>query len=1773
MSPVAVIGFSGRFPGGADTSEELWSALAAGRDLVGAVPRTRWDAERYFQPQLTAGLGHVTRSGGFIQDVDAFDPVAFGISPREAETMDPAQRLLLEAAWRCWEAAGLRPSDWARRPVGVFVGAFTQDYLLLQLGDRATTVATPHTATGTTQTLLSNRISYCYCLAGPSLTVDTACSSSLVALHLAAASLDRGESEIAFAAGAQLQLTPYHTALESRGGFLSPGGRCRAFDHRADGYVRAEAVGMVLLAPLARAVAENWPIAAVIRATGMNQNGRPIGITQPNEDAQRRLIAAALERAGLTADDIGYVEAHGTGTRAGDRAEIRALGDALGRRRRGGPLLVGSVKTNIGHAEAAAGIAGLIKVMLSLRHRIIPPHLHWEQAPPDIDLPELGLRLPLTCEPWPKAAPFAAINSFGFGGTNAHAVVGPPPARHRIRARRVRRASSSALPFVALLSGPSRDHLPLQARALAAFISGMPAAADLHEVCAGLMHQRDHLAHRLAVVGATRDALAASLDDFARRPVSPEWMQGERPTGAAPVLAFVFAGMGPQWRGMGQGLARAFPAVATVFSQCDSCFRALAGYSVLERVRAAPEAAPLPADLAQPLNLFLQLGLARLLESWGVRADTMVGHSVGEIAAFHLAGALDLDTAIALVFHRSRLQARLAGQGGMLAVRADAATIRPLLDRHGLSVAAVNAPSSVTVAGPRASLDAFAAAAAAASIYVRRLDVDVPYHSAMLAPLEREFRDSVGHLSFSKPAVPLYSTVTGELMEDAAATPFVDYWWRNLREPVAFASAISAMAARGLSIVQELSAHPVLSGYLHELLRDTSAAILPGLTRHGDDAAAAVECLARLYARGADPDWSALIPRPGRKVALPGFAWRRARFWSEAADKRALRLAEADNPLLGYRRPGPGWIWEVDLADRPAWRLADHVVMGRCRIPAAVFIEMLTAARALMAPASPGFITDLRFLGAVTLPEQGEIRLTTVAEARDGMVRIFLGESPVVEARFVTSLSAPSGTSAALPQIAWDRARRMSGAEYYAALKSLGFDYGPAFNRIARIEFDAEHRQAVIDGDLVERLDFPPAVLDGALQSMLAGEVLAHEADARQGRDRLPVAIDGVRLFRPLAAADFPLTATGVQVRRDDRETVGDLVLHASSGELLAELRGITLRAIARPSALVTGRTPADTLFTLAWRPPARARAGKRSRGPREWLVWARPGGAGARFAETLQAAGARVHCADPIQPGGAGWEILSDQTREPPLTVVDLQALDWTDGAASADLTRIAALTRHCAQVGRAARKGTEVWLATRNAQHDRSPVPAQAAVWGIGRTLINAEQGERWRGLVDFSGEGLEQGLAALPALIGSARYETQFRWADGGWLVPALERATVSAAPPLWLRSDATYLVTGAFGAIGGVSVQYLVDRGARNLILLGSAEIPNRASWDAPQPPAARDRIDLVRSLEARGIRAMAAGFDVRQPDGWQALLDRLARSGLPPIRGVVHAAGVAADRAVADATAAEVERAFGAKVIGIGTLLERIDASTLDFFLLHSSVAGLFPAYGQGAYAAANGYLDALARSLQTRGVPARSIAWGPWTVGMAADERLSRLFVKQGLLPIAPEEGYRLLETAFCAPTVPLYCAAIAWREFANAQRRQHWLFKDHIAAAGRLLPTMKPARRERFAGMTETARREAATADLIDFAAQVLRLDPSDLRPHDNLVRLGLDSLMAVELQIMIAADWGSEIAIADLLGRESLQGLAGRIVAATGSLPERGNVERKAKRASHDLPAVERV
>lgn len=1741
MSRIAVLGLSGRFPGGAESPDALWAALDAGHDLVGEVPADRWRADAFHRPSHTTagqpggGLTHPSRQGGFLGDVSGFDAAFFGIAPREADAMDPAQRLLLEETWRCWEDARLPPSRWVERPVGVFVGGFTQDYQLLQLGDSGGAAVSMHTATGVMQTLLSNRISHCFRFTGPSLTVDTACSSSLVALHLAAESLRRGECELALVGAAQLQLAPHYTAIEGMGGFLSPGGRCRAFDHRADGYVRAEAIGMILLAPLDEAVRRGWRCRAEVVATAVNHNGQVPGVTLPDPAAQVRLIGTALERAGLSPDELGYVEAHGTGTRAGDRAEAMALGEALGQQRRD-PLWIGSAKTNLGHAEAAAGLVGLIKTILCLERRVIPPHLHWQRTPDDIDLPGLRLRLPQRSQPWPQAGRFAGVNSFGFGGTNAHAIVGAAPDDGRLPAMRRPAGSCHGKrpPLPVAMAGATRAHLPLQVTALrdhVAACDGMDGEA-LADFAAATLDRRPAHPHRLNLPAASRAALLAACDAFLKEPDSAIWAQEGAVDGRR--LVWVFAGMGPQWFAMGDGLVDEHPVYRETLEACDAVFSRLSGTSLLEETRRAGRAGdPITAPRhAQPLTVFLQIALARLLESWGVTPGAVVGHSVGEIAAFHAAGALDLETAVTLAFHRSRLQDRLDGTGGMLVVRRGEADLRPLLVHPGLAVAAINGPATITVAGPHASLGALAEDLKRQRVPFRAMGVGVPYHSPAMDTIAGEFRAALAGLAFRQPKRSLLSTVTGAAVGDLLHADFAEYWWRNLREPVAFAAAVTAVAGDDEVVVQEISAHPTLLGHVTEC---TSRPVVATLRRGTADAAALAESLARLDTLGVGPDWQAVAPPPVAPPALPAYAWDRHPHWSEAPAMRSFRLRPQEHPLLGVRRTGSDRTWDGDLTPRPGWSWNDHRVMGRARVPAAMFIEMFGAAWRAATGDAPARFTDLRFHRAA-LFEDGYAGATTMVDPTLGILRIQDTRSGDILAS-ATALSALPAAGAARPDHdrdtswPWD----WSGERYYDALRTLGHDYGETFRCIDSIRFTETSGRARLGGVPVQGLRLPPVLLDGALQAMLFVEVAAKAGAPASRSDRVLVGVEEVTIHRMIDGEAFPLQVAAELVRRDEEETVGDAVLSDAQGLVLAVMRGVTLRSIPAPSAFVGGRTPAQSLYAPVWRPPPAVPTPAVALPDRLWTVLADHRGFATRFADALALGGETdVRLAhDGVTPANAG-------------IVVDFRALDEAADPDGADAGRIAALAARLADTCTPLAPPARLWTITSAAFAVDGPgSPLQRALWGLCRTVGGAERREIFGGIVDLPAEPPDGWCASLAARL-AAPPATQLRMTPaGGWEVPGLEPSPHKVAPRPRFRADAGYLITGGFGALGTQAADHLVDGGARALVLVGRVPLPPRGEWDGPLSAALRQRIARIRALERRGVRVLALGFDVASAEGWNGFASALAEAGFPAIRGVIHTAGDLADKALAASTPDELARVIGPKVAGLHHLLDRIDGRSLDFLLLYSSIASLLPAYGQASYAAVNAYLDGFAERLRHDGVPVVSLGWGPWTGGMAGREEMSASLRARGFFPFTPQEGGRVLNRVWAEPSPTLYAVCADWPVLARQRPGDAWLFE---ALTGPTLPEANDADTPLpvdVAGLPPEQREAVALDYLTRLVARSLGMAGGVVTRDSVLARIGADSLMAVEMQVRIAADWGIELAIADLLDRQPLHRLARRLAA----------------------------
>ena len=965
---IAIIGVGCRFPGSKD-AREFWNLLRDGVDAIREVPAARFSLSDFYDPDQAAPGKIATRWGGFIDDIDRFDTHFFGISPREAARMDPQQRILLEVAWEALEDAGQVRDRLSGAPVGVFIGISNNDYGRIQFNDLARIDA--YAGTGNALSIAANRISYVFDFRGPSIALDTACSSSLVAVHQACASLRSGESTLALAGGVNLILSPAITINFTKAGAMAPDGRCKAFDARANGYVRSEGAGVVVLKPLSRALADRDPIYAVIRGSAVNQDGRSNGLMAPNPHAQEAVLREAYRRAEVSPGDVQYVEAHGTGTLLGDPIEAKALGAVLALDRPDGrPCLLGSVKTNLGHLEAAAGIAGLIKVALAMRHRELPASLHFEEPNPHIPFDRLPLRVNTALVPWPAppdTAMLAGVSSFGFGGTNAHLVLqGPPqpdagaPVGARENGNRDT-ASTCLLP----LSARSAPALKSLAQSYRDHLLSPELTAAPRDICYAAGARRSHHEYRLAATGNSAAELAGGLEAFLSGEIRPGLSCGRKLSDRQRKLVFVFPGQGSQWFGMGQTLLRTEPVFREAIERCDSAMRPYGDWSLLEELSIADAARSRlnEVDVLQPALFAIQVALAALWRSWGIEPHAVVGHSMGEVAAAHVAGALSLEDAVRVICSRSRLVKPAIGRGAMAAVDLSVADAQRAIagceDR--VSIAVSNGPTSTVLSGDPAALEAIVSRLLSQDVFGRMIKVDFAAHSPQMEPLRADLERALEGLRPRPASVPIYSTVTGRLVDGLSFDPL--YWSNNLRQPVLFSTAVEQLLKDGHDIFLEVSPHPILLGSIQQQFghAGVEGAVLPSLRREEEEGKVLAGSLGALYTLGYPLDWSRIYPDGGRCVQLPSYPWDRERCWmdppapGDVAAQSASQYVSRDgdgpakHPLLGRHFKSAQTethFWESDL-DRSAHSyLDDHRVEGVAVLPAALYLAMALAAAA-----------------------------------------------------------------------------------------------------------------------------------------------------------------------------------------------------------------------------------------------------------------------------------------------------------------------------------------------------------------------------------------------------------------------------------------------------------------------------------------------------------------------------------------------------------------------------------------------------------------------------------------------------------------------------------------------------------------------------------------------------------------------------------------------------------------------------------------------------------
>lgn len=1160
-SPVAIIGLAFRFPGDLGDEAGFWDALRQKRDLVTRVPDERWAVNELQHKKRSEPGRSITFSAGVLSRIDEFDAGFFGVSPREAAGLDPQQRLLLELAWEAMENAGVPPSDLSSTDCAVYVGISSLDYGTRGLDDLAS--MSSHSMTGNTLSIAANRLSYVFDLHGPSLAVDTACSSSLVALHHACRALQTGEASTALVGGVNLLLHPYPFVGFTKASMLSADGRCKAFDASGNGYVRAEGGAVLLLKLLDQAIADGDDIQAVILATGANADGaRKTGITIPSREGQAELMKSVLAKTGLSAQDIDFVEAHGTGTMVGDPIETAAIGEVYGQGREE-PLPIGSVKANLGHLESASGMAGIVKAILALKHRALPPQIHLEAPNPHIDFSGLNLQ-PVTeyLELAKNSGQplVAGVNSFGFGGANAHVLL------QEYRQGGVKAHAPEALPPL-FLSARSDAALHALADRYATLLN-QKTPQDYYDIAYAAAYRRDRLEKRLALAVGEPAEAAEKLAIYAKGGV-PDGIVLEEALPQQGGIAFVYSGNGAQWIGMGRHLLAESARFAEILADLDARMRPVAGFSLLAELQAENDASRLDDTvIAQPLLFAIQVAITLLLKEQCVEPAAVVGHSVGEVAAAWVSGAFDLDDAIRVIIARSRAQGEMRGAGRMAAVGLSAAAVQTVLAELGgeldIIIAGINSPNNVTLSGSLADLERVQAHLGATGAFFRLLDLDYAFHSRQMDPIRETLQERLAGLrSNASDHIAFVSTVTGAVL--AGDQLGADYWWRNVREPVRFADAMKTLADLGCRVFIEIGPHAILQRYIGECLAgaEIKGRVLPTLHRENDGLDRIVETALRAHLLAEKPNLGIFFPQSGRNVRLPNYPWQRERHWHPRTSEGLLSIERRRiHPLLGWRIPEAEQSWENVLDPLVLPWLADHKVGGAIVFPGAAYAEMaLAAAREWLGGERLAF-EELDIVSPLVFDGEHARTLRFDLNARDGSFQIktrqrLSKDEWTLHAAGRILQPGVGSSNTRIPSLSTVAARIDRETHYHLAA-ALGLDYGPAFQGLREAILAENCLQAELEwpADLsAEDYLIHPALLDVCYQSLV--DFFRSEIEAGQGVALLPVKTGRLECHRSGAVSRFRARI----IRRSARSLLADFELFDAEGNLVASVSGCRFRA------------------------------------------------------------------------------------------------------------------------------------------------------------------------------------------------------------------------------------------------------------------------------------------------------------------------------------------------------------------------------------------------------------------------------------------------------------------------------------------------------------------------------------------------------------------------------------------------------------------------------------
>ncbi|VXD21207.1 polyketide synthase type 1 [Planktothrix serta PCC 8927] len=1852
--PIAIIGLGCRFPGNANNPAAFWSLLQQGIDAVGEVPPSRWDVDAYYDPNPETPGKTYTKQGGFIQKVDQFDPLFFGISPREAASLDPQQRLLLEVTWEALENAGQTPTKLRHSQTGIYVGICTDDYSQRFMNLENLSSVDAHSGTGNARSMAVGRISHFLGLQGPNIQLDTACSSSLVTVHLACQSLRLKECNLALAGGVNLILSPLSTIVRCQLKALAPDGRCKTFDVAADGYGQGEGCGMVVLKRLSDAITDGDTILAVIRGSAINHDGPSSGLTVPNKMAQKEVMQQALHNAKVKPHHVSYVEAHGTGTSLGDPIELESLAAVYGQNRPiNQPLVVGSVKTNFGHLEAAAGISGLIKIILSLQHQQIPPHLHLKTPNPHIPWHQLPLVIPTKGIPWLRGnqARIAGISAFGISGTNVHIILEEAPETVKIE--------NSLEPGFHLLTLSAKTSKALEELTID-YVNHLQNNPELElgDICHTANVGRSHFNHRLAVIASNKIELTTKLKNLAAGQEVTGGFSGQisSHTGS-PKIAFLFTGQGSQFVNMGWQLYQTQPTFRKTLEQCDEILRPYLEIPLLQvlypTVKTDNSAALVDQTIyTQPALFAIEYALAQLWQSWGIKPDAVMGHSVGEYVAATVAGVFSLEAGLKLVATRGKLMQQLPIGGEMVSVLATESQIKKLITPYDsqVNIAAINGPESVVISGLGEAIQAICSRLTEMGIKTKPLQVSHAFHSPLMEPMLAEFEIAAKEVTYSQPQIPLISNVTGQLATKEITTP--EYWVNHVRQPVRFSDGMQTLYRAGYKLFLEVGAKPILLGMGRQCLPENEGIWLPTLRPPQEDWQQILSSLGQLYIQGVAIDWSGFERDYSRRqVALPTYPFQRQRYWSEVEENKQKTQEETvSTPIINLLNQGETeqLATEVELAGELTEqerqflpKLLELLIKRQqnyLQFKGGTVHEYYNAVATLgqeQAGSQTDGLAESPYLTFGLFPEKvpGFSWIKCLTEANQEQSREMIVESQKELRKLLFSLVNFSDCQKVLDFGCGYGSDLIQLAEKYEHLQLTGYTISSeqakfALQRVTKNQLQEQvkifNRDSAKDEfpdlyDLVFGFEVAHHILDKKSLFANIGNHLNQQgylvlADFISNSDfaidhqetssyfitksewvellsehqlQLVAAIDvSPEISNFLYDPDFEQSLEQLYQKNRDENVKAGFKSYYQLGKVLSKglasyvlLTAQKQQELSKPEIAEWNQqmlaelssysevTPQRWLYELEWQhrdEPGRVSTSETlpTQITGNWLVLVEPGAVATELQQKLGEKSVLV------SPGLSYQKVDAKHYQVNPTVLEDFQQfLDeilaqdlqlqgiihlWSLSTSTDDLET--ALEYSCASLLHLLQaliqtKQSQIlplWVVTQSTGNVQ-----QTPVWGLGR-VVALEHPELQCRLLDLPADiQAEEVAKVLYQELTLTTTENQIAYRQGERQVARLVRRqppTKTKKPDINIIPEASYLITGGLGALGLQTAKWLVDKGAKSLVLVGRREPSEIAR-------------QTIAQLEQVGVKVSVFLADVSVAEDVANLLKQIQGS-LPPLRGVIHAAGVLDDGVLQQMNWQRFVNVMAPKVQGAWHLHQLTQELPLDLFVCFSSAASVLGSTGQGNYAAANAFLDGLVHYRRSLGLPGLSINWGAWAeTGMAS--RLTTQFQSRirslGMGSISPEQGLQILTQLLEESATQVTVVPIDWSRFTA------------MLSSGMKMPILaemecyykqdyKQDYRQDACSTEETAhdpfllelkaaknsdRTQLMTNYLQGVVAKLLGYpDPQMLDPQLGFFDMGMDSLLSLELRNLLQTRLSCSVSATVLFEYSNIQDIAEHLI-----------------------------